>query len=120
MSEDNIKLVHMQQSGPIPGLVGWFSGGQTVTINMDTMEVVSQVPLAQRAYDASPLVEPASTETATETVTVVGKDSNGNEVTVTVPAPEPVQTEPAPIETPPEPTTEQVVDVTPASQEGVV
>ena len=47
----------MQQSGPIPGLVGWFSGGQTIAIDTDTMTVVDQAPMQQQAYDASPLVE---------------------------------------------------------------
>jgi len=53
----NIKYVHMNQSGPIPGLVGWFNGGQTVAIDTDTMTVIEQAPLAQQAYDASPLIE---------------------------------------------------------------
>ncbi len=54
----NIRPVHMNQSGPIPGLIGWFSGGQTVMVDVDKMEVVDQLPMQQQAYDASPLVVP--------------------------------------------------------------
>jgi hypothetical protein len=103
MSE-NIKYVHMQHSGPIPDLIGWFNGGQTVTLDLDTMTVVDQAPLAQRAYDASPLVEPAQEEAPTQ--------------------PEPVASEPVPEAQPeqaPEPPIEaQVVDVTPAQEVGEV
>jgi hypothetical protein len=105
MSENNLQVVHLHQSGPIPGLVGWFSGGQTVTINTDTMEVVDQAPLAQRAYDATPLVEPAQEEEAPAQPELVQE------------APTP---EPAPVEPTPEPTTEQAVDVTPAQEVGEV
>jgi len=86
MSENNLQVVHLHQSGPIPGLIGWFSGGQTVTINTDTMEVVDQTPLAQRAYDASPLVEPVQEEAPEQSE----------------PIPEPVQPELVPIEAAPE------------------
>ena len=93
MSE-NIKYVHMQHSGPIPDLIGWFNGGQTVTIDMDTMTVVDQAPLAQRAYDASPLVEiPAQEEAPVQ--------------------PELVPTSEPPIEA-------QAVDATPAQEVGEV
>ena len=61
----NIQPVHMRQSGPIAGIPGgWFSGGQTVLVDFDTMTVVDQQPMQQPAYNASPLVAPSTEEPA--------------------------------------------------------
>lgn len=112
----NVQYIHMQHSGPIPGLIGWFSGGQTVAIDMDTMTVVDASPLTQRAYDASPLVDAPAQEEAPAQLEPTPEPVQPE----LVPTPE-AQPEQAPIEpTPEQPIEAQAVDVTPAQEVGEV
>ncbi len=41
----------MHQSGPIPNMPGWFSGGQTVYVDVDERVVVSTSPFRTPPFD---------------------------------------------------------------------
>jgi hypothetical protein len=95
-----INVVHMQQSGPIPGIVGWYSGGQTYYIDTDQKVVINQEPMQQQAYDASPLVETVPIEqSAQEEVPEMSEESEQPEMPLQEAA-EPQEDQVAPPETP--------------------
>jgi len=71
----NIRPYVLHQAGPISGLAGTFAGGQTVYVDLDTMEIVSQSPILQLPMDAPPTVVHVAVIKATASVKAATKES---------------------------------------------
>ena len=69
---------YMHESGSIPGIPGIFGGGQTVWVDPDTREVVSQLPILAPAIKEPPVHDEAKTKKITvKDASPVGEEVKG-------------------------------------------